>query len=136
MIADQLSRPNQPITIEWSLHPEVVNLLFKLWGTPVVDMFATVHNTHLPQFVSSSGATSTGDRCSVTAWTGRDGQCTCFHCFPCSTESFRSSGQSRRAGDTHSHLVTITTVVSTLATTVCGPPRLFNFPTGKFGAPY
>ena len=37
---------------EWSLHPEVVNLIFRLWGTPVVDMFATVHNTHLPQFMS------------------------------------------------------------------------------------
>ena len=32
--------------------PEVVNLIIKLWGTPVVDMFATVHNTHLPQFLS------------------------------------------------------------------------------------
>ena len=35
---------------EWSLHPEVVNLIFRLWGTPVVDRFATVHNMHLPQF--------------------------------------------------------------------------------------
>ena len=41
--ADLLSRPSQPITKEWSLHPEVVNLIFRLWGTPVVDMFATVH---------------------------------------------------------------------------------------------
>ena len=23
-----------------------------MWGTPAVDMFATVHNTHLPQFMS------------------------------------------------------------------------------------
>ena len=52
MITDQLSQPNQPITTEWILHPEVVNLIFRLWGTPVVDMFATVHNTHLPQFMS------------------------------------------------------------------------------------
>ena len=37
---------------EWSLHPEVVNLIFRLRGTPVVDMFATVHNTYLPQFMS------------------------------------------------------------------------------------
>ena len=37
---------------EWSLHPEVVNLIFRLWGTPVVDRFATVHNTHLPQFMA------------------------------------------------------------------------------------
>ena len=38
--------------MELSLHPEVMNLIFRLWGTPVVDMFATVHNTHLPQFMS------------------------------------------------------------------------------------
>ena len=36
VIADQLSRPNQPIMKEWSLHPEVVNLIFRLWGTPVI----------------------------------------------------------------------------------------------------
>ena len=52
VIADRLSWPKQPITAEWSLHPEVVNLIFILWGTPVVDMFATVHNMHLPQFMS------------------------------------------------------------------------------------
>ena len=40
VIADRLSRPNQPIMTEWSLHPKVVNLIFRLWGTPVVDMFA------------------------------------------------------------------------------------------------
>ena len=50
--ADRLSRPNQPITTEWSLHHKVVNLIFRLWGTPVVDMFVTIHNTHLPQFMS------------------------------------------------------------------------------------
>ena len=52
VIADCLSQPNQPIMIEWSLHPEVVILIFRLWGTPVVDRFATVHNTHLPQFMA------------------------------------------------------------------------------------
>ena len=52
VIADQLSRPNQSITTEWSLHPEVVNLIFKLCGTPIVDMFAAVHNMYLPQFMS------------------------------------------------------------------------------------
>ena len=52
VIADCLSRPNQPIMTEWSLHPEVLNLIFRLWGTPVVDRFATVHNKHLPQFMA------------------------------------------------------------------------------------
>ena len=32
VIADRLSPPNQPIMKEWSLHPEVVNLIFKTVG--------------------------------------------------------------------------------------------------------
>ena len=52
VIADHLSRPNQPISTEWSLHPEIVKHIFRLWGTPEVDMFATVSNSHLPRFMS------------------------------------------------------------------------------------
>ena len=49
---DYLSRPNQPISTEWSLHPEIVRRIFRVWGTPEVDMFATVLNSHLPRFMS------------------------------------------------------------------------------------
>ena len=42
VIIDRLSRPNQPITTEWSLHPEIVIRIFETWGFPTVD-------THLPQ---------------------------------------------------------------------------------------
>ena len=52
VIADHLSRPNQPISTEWSLHLEIVRCIFKVWGTPEVDMFATVSNSHLPRFMS------------------------------------------------------------------------------------
>ena len=52
MIADHLSRPNQPILTEWSLHPEIVKRIFRFWGTPEVDMFATLSNSHLPRFMS------------------------------------------------------------------------------------
>ena len=52
VIADHLSRPNQPISTEWSLHPEIVKRIFRLWGTPEVYMFATVSNSHLPRFMS------------------------------------------------------------------------------------
>ena len=52
VIADRLSRLNHPIMTELSPHPEVMNLIFRLWGTPKLYMFATVHNTHLPQFMS------------------------------------------------------------------------------------
>ena len=45
VIADHLSRPDQPIPTEWSLHPEIVQRIFRVWGTPEVDMFATLSNT-------------------------------------------------------------------------------------------
>ena len=52
VIADHLSRPNRPISTDWSLHPEIVKGIFRLWGTPEVDMFATVSDSHLPRFMS------------------------------------------------------------------------------------
>ena len=52
VIANRLSRPNQPIPTEWGLNSEIVNRIFQFWGTPKVDMFVTVHNTRLLQFMS------------------------------------------------------------------------------------
>ena len=52
VIAEHLSWSNQPLTTEWSLHPEIATGIFEMWGSPAADMFATVHNTHLPQFMS------------------------------------------------------------------------------------
>ena len=58
---------NQPITTEWSLHPEIVTRIFEKWDTLTVVIFATVNNTHLPQFISPIlELPCTGDRCSVT----------------------------------------------------------------------
>ena len=49
VIADRLSRPNQPIMTEWRLPPpQIVNQIFRTWGTSAVDMFATVHNMQFP----------------------------------------------------------------------------------------
>ena len=52
VIADHLSRPNQPLSTQWSLHQEIVKRIFRLWGTTKVDMFATLSNSHLPRFMS------------------------------------------------------------------------------------
>ena len=52
VIADHLSCPNQPIPTEWFLHTEIVRRIFRVWGTPEVDMFATRSNSHLPRFMS------------------------------------------------------------------------------------
>ena len=32
--------------------PEIVRRIFRVWGTPEVDMFATLSNSHLPRFMS------------------------------------------------------------------------------------
>ena len=95
VIADHLSRPNRPISTEWSLHPEVVKPIFRLWGTPEVDMFATVSDSHLPRFmppIPESRALAV-DALSQD-WQGRSMYM--FPPFPCSAKSFRSSGPLRR----------------------------------------
>ena len=71
VIADHLSRPIRPISTEWSLHPEIVKRIFRLWGTPEVDMFCD--SVELPPssvHVSSSGTTNPSGGCSVSglAW--------------------------------------------------------------------
>ena len=43
---------HRPIPTEWSLHPEIVKRIFRFWGAPEVDMFATLSNSHLPRFMS------------------------------------------------------------------------------------
>ena len=52
VIADALSRKDQVIPSEWSLHPLIVKRIFKIWDTPMVDLFATKRNAKLPIYVS------------------------------------------------------------------------------------
>ena len=94
VIADHLSRPNQPIPTEWSLHPEIVSRIFRVCGTPEVDMFATLSNSHLPRFMSPvpEPRALAVDALSQD-WQG--GQCTCFPHSPCSTRSCRNYGPLR-----------------------------------------
>ena len=95
VIADHLSRPNQPIPTEWSLHPEIVSRIFRVWGTPEVDMFATLSNSHLPRFmfpVPEPRALAV-DALSQD-WQGRSMYM--FPHSPCSTRSCRNYGPLRR----------------------------------------
>ena len=50
--ADLLSRRQQVIGTEWSLHHSVVQSMWALWGRPLIDLFATRDNNKLPTFVS------------------------------------------------------------------------------------
>ena len=52
VIADKLSRLDQTIQTEWSLHPEVFQAICSRWHQPQVDLFATRFNNKLPQFVT------------------------------------------------------------------------------------
>ena len=52
VVADQLSRRGQVIGTEWSLHPQVAREMFRLWGAPVVDLFASALNHKLPVYCS------------------------------------------------------------------------------------
>ena len=51
-IADKLSRLDQTIQMDWSLHPEVFKAICFRWHQPQVDLFATRFNNKLPQFVA------------------------------------------------------------------------------------
>ena len=50
--ADALSRLSQPSPTEWRLQTETLNKLFYVFGTPLIDMFATAENKVTPIFVS------------------------------------------------------------------------------------
>ena len=106
---------------EWSLHPEVVNLIFRLWGTPVVDRFATVHNMHLPQFMAlvPEPRALAIDALSQ-AWQGRS-----MYMFP-PFLLLNKVIQKLRTTQTGELIliapVAITTVVSSPATIECGSP--------------
>ena len=100
---EHLSRPNQPIPTEWSLHPEKVSRIFGVWGTPVVDMFATVLKSSIPPHW----------RWMLCLRTGRGCHCTCFLGSPaqqgCSETTVDTGGRS----DSDSPLVAKTVMVST-----------------------
>lgn len=52
VLADSLSRKNQIIPSEWTLHPEILLPLWAMWGLPTIDLFATWKTTRLPRYVS------------------------------------------------------------------------------------
>ncbi|XP_064113369.1 uncharacterized protein LOC135220008 [Macrobrachium nipponense] len=50
--ADLLSRQHQLLPTEWTLHSEVCRELWRLWGRPLVDLFATSKTKRLPIYCS------------------------------------------------------------------------------------
>ena len=52
VLADLLSRRDQVIGTEWSLHPRVARDLLRHWGSPSIDLFAMSYNAKLPLYCS------------------------------------------------------------------------------------
>jgi len=52
VLADQLSRAGQVIQTEWTLNPQVVDLVFSRWGRPLIDLCATSLNSQCHLYVS------------------------------------------------------------------------------------
>ena len=51
-MADLLSRPDKVIPTEWTLNQSSLFPLWKRWGKPHIDLFATKFNKRLPIYVS------------------------------------------------------------------------------------
>ena len=52
IMADLLSRPDSIIQTEWTLDQALLSKIWKRWGTPQVDLFATRFNFRFPRYVS------------------------------------------------------------------------------------
>ena len=52
VLADLLSHCWQVVGTEWSLHPQVARSLLRVWGNPLIDLFATCLNAKLPLYCS------------------------------------------------------------------------------------
>ena len=50
VLADLLSRREQVVGTEWSLHPQVARSLLRVWGNPSIDIFVTCLNAKLPLY--------------------------------------------------------------------------------------
>lgn len=50
--ADLLSRRNQTLKNEWSIHTQILDQIWKQWDRPHVDLFATADNHRLPAYFS------------------------------------------------------------------------------------
>ena len=52
VLADLLSRRDQAIATEWTLHRQVAKALLSSWGSPSIDLFASRLNAKLPVYCS------------------------------------------------------------------------------------
>ena len=131
VIADHLSRPNQPISTEWSLHPESVKRYLQgLWDARSRHVYNSVELPPSSVHVSNSGATSPSSGCSVSRLAGEVN----VHVSPIpSAQQSHSEAPIHPdgRGDFHSPLVAELVVVSTPTSSLCGTPSSLSLPSGS-----
>ena len=72
-VADTLSRRGQIIPTEWILHQDVCSQIWKWWGRPMVDLFATSLTKRLPLYFSPhSDPMSIGTDAMLHDWCNMD----------------------------------------------------------------
>ena len=125
VIADHLSRPNQPIPTEWSLHPKIMSRIFR------VDMFATLSNSHLPRFMSPV----LEPRALAVDALSQDWQGWSMYMFPPFPLLNKVIQKIRSTQVAEvilvAPLVAVPVVVSTSATSLCGTPSGSPLPSGS-----
>ena len=82
VLADLLSRRDQVIGSEWSLHPQVARALLRVWGSPSLDLFATHLNAKLPLYCSPSPGSPGRLRGCVPTSVGQPGRLRISSLFP------------------------------------------------------
>ena len=124
-LSERDSRP----PIWWSLHPEIVERIFRVWGTPEVDMFATLSNSHLPRFISPiPEPRALAVDAPSQDWQGRSMY---MYIPPAQQSHAETSVHSGGRGNSRSPLVSVSVVVSTSATPLCGTPSSSPLPSGS-----
>ena len=73
-VADALSRKGQILPTEWMLHPEVCRQIWKVWGQPMIDLFATSLTKRLPLYMAPhSDPMSVATDSMLQSWSNMDG---------------------------------------------------------------
>ena len=113
--ADALSRLHQPSPTEWRLQQVTLNRLFYVFGTPLIDMFATAENKVTPIFVSPYP----DDRAwAVDALSLSWDDLGLIYAFPPGSHSAQDDPENTEIPRHHGHSDSVSTPVTTVASSV------------------
>ena len=128
-LSEHDSRPPISSESEWSLHPEIVERIFRVWGTPEVEL----DSAELPTssvHVSNSGAKSPSGGCSVSGLAG-EVNVRVSPIPPAQQSHAEASVDSGGGGNSRSPLVAVSVLVPTSTMSLCGTPSSSPLPSGS-----